>query len=82
MALNEAVVNRINQHANRTFDKNIEDNYLGKTTYLLPIDYIEAQKSLCFYLVDWKSMDNNQQNNNDIYSNTIEIDDLFFDLME
>lgn len=87
LALNEEVVNRLNRNAEKIFDDNVVNNCTGKTTFLLPINYREAQRSLCYYLVDWKSMDDLYQNelnkeNNKSFQDTIEIDDLFFDLME
>lgn len=82
LALNQEVVKRINRNAEKIFDKNIVDNYYGKTTYFLPANYRESQRSLCYYLVDWKSMEESNNIVNEKQYDTIEIDDLFFDLME
>ena len=83
LKLDQAIVDRLNKSAEKNFNKNIENLYYGDTTYFLPKDYLKAQESLAYYLVDWSSMDIIlSPNKDDNIVDFLGIDDLFLDEFE
>lgn len=79
LKLNEEIVNRMNTDAENQFNKTIENVYHGKSTFLFPVNYLEAQKSLTYYLIDLKSMVEDISIKKLVKDDFQDLDDLFID---
>jgi len=81
LELNEAIVDRMNRDAENQFNRTIENYYHGKSRFLFPQNYIEAQKSLTYYLMDLKSMVEDVSIKKLLQEDFQELDDLFIDTL-
>lgn len=82
LELNEKIVTRMNDDAVNRWNKTIENYYNGKSTFLFPSNYIEAQESLTRCLIDIKYIAKNVPPLLELSSVDMqELDDLFMDTL-